>query len=65
VHVLEVMIEPGNREPEHTDRRRSVMIVDAPAQIRYYEHGSLAFESHPGSTPESTRVMWMDLPGLR
>ena len=28
--VLEVMIDPGAREPEHTHRRHSVMIVVSP-----------------------------------
>ena len=46
--VLEVVIEPGSREPERTHRNRSVMIVDAPAWIRYYENGDLTFESPPG-----------------
>lgn len=34
VRVLEVVIEPGAREPEHTHRAVSVMIVDEPARIR-------------------------------
>jgi quercetin dioxygenase-like cupin family protein len=36
VRVLEVVIEPGAREPEHTHQAPSVMIVDEPAPIRYY-----------------------------
>jgi hypothetical protein len=63
VRVLEVVIEPGSREPEHTHRHRSVMIVDAPARIRYYEHGDLTFESDPGRGPASARVTWMDPEG--
>ena len=31
VRVLDVVIEPGTREPEHTHRAASVMIVDEPA----------------------------------
>jgi quercetin dioxygenase-like cupin family protein len=34
VRVLEVVIEPRTREPEHTHRAESVMIVDEPARIR-------------------------------
>ncbi len=34
VRVLEVTIPAGHREPEHTHRAHSVMIVDGPAQIR-------------------------------
>jgi hypothetical protein len=60
VRVLEVVIEPGLREPEHTHRHRSVMIVDAPARIRYYERGDLTFESGPDPNPDSTRVLWMN-----
>ena len=63
VRVLEVGIEPGRREPEHTHRNPSVMIVDAPALIRYYEHGDLTFESPPGARQEAPRVMWMDPEG--
>jgi hypothetical protein len=39
VRVLEVIIEPGTREPLHTHRTPSVMIVDRPARIRYYHRG--------------------------
>jgi len=63
VRVLEVVIEPGSREPEHTHRNRSVMIVDAPARIRYYEHGDLTHESPPGPGPEPPHVIWMDPEG--
>jgi len=52
--VLEVMIAPGEREPEHTHRWPSVMVVHRPARIRYYsgdghlEHASeLVLEYHP------------------
>jgi hypothetical protein len=33
VRVLEVVIEPGTREPEHTHRTPSVMIIDEPARV--------------------------------
>jgi hypothetical protein len=46
--ALEITIEPGAREPEHTHRWPSMLIIDAPARIRYYEHGDLTFESPPG-----------------
>jgi hypothetical protein len=39
VRVLEVIIEPGTREPLPTHRTPSVMIVDRPARIRYYHRG--------------------------
>ena len=50
VRVLEVVIEPRTREPEHTHRAASVMIVDEPARIRYYV--GRAMRLSPRSTPE-------------
>lgn len=64
VRVLEVVIEPGAREPEHTHRWPSVMIVDQPAGIRYYEHGIQTFESPASETPEpGPKAIWMDAEG--
>jgi quercetin dioxygenase-like cupin family protein len=64
VRVLEVVIEPGAREPEHTHRWPSVMIVDRPARIRYYERGVLTFESSAGdTTPPVPRTTWMEPEG--
>jgi lactoylglutathione lyase len=64
VRVLEVMIAPGAREPEHTHRWPSVMIVDQAARIRYHEHGIQTFES-PASGPSQPgpRAVWMDAEG--
>jgi len=58
------MIDPGAREPEHTHRRHSVMIVDEPARIRYSEHGRLTFQS-PERQAESgaPRTSWMEPEG--
>jgi hypothetical protein len=36
IRVLEVRIGTGQREPTHTHRWPSVMLVDRPARIRYY-----------------------------
>jgi hypothetical protein len=64
VRVLEVVIGPGAREPEHTHRWPSVMIVDHPARIRYYEHGVQTFESPVGDTPApGPKTSWMDPEG--
>jgi hypothetical protein len=41
VRVLEIVIEAGAREPEHVHRPPSVMIVDGPARISYYQSGVL------------------------
>jgi hypothetical protein len=62
VRVLEVVIEPGTRQPENTTHRApSVMIIDEPARIRHHQDGTLLFESqaHPGSRP-GVRVRWME-----
>ena len=60
VRVLEVVIEPGSREPEHTHEAASVMIVDEPARIRYYEGDTLRFESPERQGSQAgVRVRWM------
>ena len=63
VRVLEVTIPAGHREPEHTHRAHSVMIVDGPAQIRYYKGdvpgspgGPVAHLAHPAATTPVTAV---------
>jgi hypothetical protein len=64
VRVLEVVIEPGAREPEHTHQAPSVMIVDEPARIRYYQGDALVFESQAGPQSASgVRVRWMEPEG--
>ena len=75
VRVLEVVIEPGAHEPEHTHRAASVMIVDEPARIRYYvctgqrsrrapPGEELQFESPAGpGTPPGVRVSWLEPEG--
>ena len=64
VRVLEVVIAAGAREPEHTHRWPSVMIVDQPARIRYYERGAQTYQSpaHPAPRLEH-KVTWMDAEG--
>ena len=66
VRVLEVVIEPGTREPEHTHQAPSVMIVDEPAGIRYYQAGSVLFESpapEPSASEHAVRVSWTEPEG--
>jgi hypothetical protein len=63
--VLEVTIGPGHREPEHTHRWPSVMVVHRPARIRYYTGDVLTFTS-PKRESESEsrpRVNWLDPEG--
>jgi len=61
VRVLEVVIEPGAREPEHTHQAPSVMIIDEPAPTRYYQGGTLLSES-PAPRP-GVRVLWLQPEG--
>ena len=69
VRVVEVVIPPGEKEPRHTHRWPSVMLVDRAARIRYYDaDGEVAFES-PERAPEETAVIdpprteWMEPEG--
>jgi len=64
VRVLEVVIEPRTREPEHTHQAASVMIVDEPARIRYYQGDALQYESQARfESPPGVRVRWMEPEG--
>jgi hypothetical protein len=45
VRVLEVTLEPGAHEPEHTHRWPSVMWTDGRARIRYRIGDEVTFES--------------------
>ncbi len=64
VRVLDVVIEPGAREPEHTHQAASVMIIDEPARIRYHQGDALLFESPARSgSPPGMRVRWMEPEG--
>ena len=64
VRVLEVVIDPRTREPEHTHEAASVMIVDESARIRYYVGDALRFESPEHSeSPPGLRVQWMEPEG--
>ena len=64
VRVLDVVIEPGAREPEHTHQAASVMIIDEPARIRYHRGDALLFESQARSgSPPGMRVRWMEPEG--
>jgi len=64
VRVLEVVIEPGAREPEHTHQAPGVMIVDEPTRIRYYQGDALVVESPaPSGSGSGVRVRWMEPEG--
>ncbi len=70
VRVLEVVIRPGEREPAHTHRWPSVMMVTEPARLRYYgADGELRFESPPRqeeapSAPSELGADWLGSEGL-
>jgi len=63
--VLEVIIAPGEREPEHTHRWPSVMVVHQPARIRYYTGDTLTFTSpeQPSAAAQGPLVSWLDPEG--
>lgn len=63
--VLEVTIGPGQREPLHTHRWPSVMLVHRPERIRYYTGDTLTFTSPEQSSPAgpSPRVSWLEPEG--
>jgi hypothetical protein len=61
--ILQVTIAAGEREPEHTHRRPSVMVVYQPAQIRYYTGDTLTFTSLPQLAPTSPQIHWLEPEG--
>jgi hypothetical protein len=63
--VLEVTIVPGEREPAHTHRWPSIMVVHRPARIRYYTGDTLTFTSpeQPSPAAQGPRVSWLDPEG--
>lgn len=67
VRVLEVVLRPGDREPLHTHRWPSTMMVTESARIRYYNAaGEMVFETPPGQgqTPDEIGANWMGPEGL-
>ena len=63
--VLEVTIAPGEREPAHTHRWPSVMVVHQPARIRYYTGDVLTFTSPEQPLPAegAPRASWLEPEG--
>ncbi|CAM3856495.1 hypothetical protein [Parendozoicomonas haliclonae] len=65
VRVLRVIIEPGVKEPVHIHKASSVMIVDQPAQIKYYgESDQLIFMTKPTDGKSHQNPQWLDPEGL-
>ncbi|WP_281648815.1 hypothetical protein [Parendozoicomonas sp. Alg238-R29] len=60
-----MVIEPGVKEPVHTHRASSVMIVDKPAQIKYYgENGDVLFITKPTEGKQHQKPQWLEPEGL-
>lgn len=66
IRVVEVVIPPGEKEPIHTHRWPSVILVDQAARIRYYdEDENVAYESQErgsNNNAESSppEIEWME-----
>ncbi len=65
VRVLEVIIPAGHKEPWHTHRRSSLMLIDASAGIRYFYAEDNFYES-PRKSNESglPRIEWLPPEGI-
>ena len=66
VRVLKVIIEPGQKEPMHTHEWKSIMYVDKPARIKYYnEKDEMVYES-PKDQPYNVPLgpEWLEPEGL-
>lgn len=66
VRILKVEIPPGLKEPMHTHEWKSVMIVEQPSRIRYYnDKDVVVFESDQENfSYEKRNPSWMDPEGL-
>ena len=52
VRVLDVVVEPGEKEPPHTHNLPSVMYIDEPSQILYYDaEGKVVFDLRKSDKP--------------
>jgi predicted metal-dependent enzyme (double-stranded beta helix superfamily) len=58
VRVVEVVIEPGQKEPMHHHKWPSVMVVDHPTNLKYYNEKNEVFDI--ANTKQVTKVEWMD-----
>lgn len=64
LRVLEVVVPVGVREPQHTHRWPSVMIIDRPARIRYYEGDEPGVDVSPSKDPQALpKTEWLDPEG--
>jgi len=65
VRVLEVTIPAGHKEPWHTHRRTSLMLIDQSASIRYFRSEN-DFDERPRIVSESgsPRLAWLVPEGI-
>ncbi len=66
VRVLLVKLNPGEKEPMHTHVWESVMMVDHPARIRYYDvNDKILYETPKENfSYEARKPNWMDAEGV-
>lgn len=57
VRVIEVTIKPGAKEPPHTHKWPSIMIVDSPTDLRYHDEDNKVVEI---TGRHKTKTEWMD-----
>ncbi len=59
VRVLEVIIQPGEKEPVHTHPYKSITIVQSPSRIKYYDEGGSVIEE-----VDISGVSWLEPKGM-
>lgn len=65
VRVLEIVIPPGHREPMHTHRWPSVMLIDVSAAIRYYQaDGQTSDYTRRAANAQLPHIGWLEAEGL-
>lgn len=64
VRVLEIIIPPGQKEPMHTHRWPSVMMIDSSTRIRYYDESGKSSEYDEKATTGEPFVEWLGPEGL-
>jgi len=66
VRVLEVVVQPGEREDFHTHKLKSIFIADSLADMRYYgPNGEIQFERKaPPAHVFRTSITWKEPEGL-
>jgi predicted metal-dependent enzyme (double-stranded beta helix superfamily) len=65
VRVLDVTIPPGHKEPWHTHRRPSLILIDQSAAIRYFRSEN-DFDERPRQIADRSepRLVWLQPEGI-